>query len=75
MFNAGLAHNCDYRDVVGAVNEMNHWGSDLAPGRRKKRDAGHQMDNGQDQDEFPVNLLRDLIERNRILSNARKERY
>ena len=70
MFNAGLAHNCDYRDVVGAVNEMNHWGSDLAPGRRKKRDAGRQMDTGRQmdagqEDEFPVKLLRDLIERNR----------
>ena len=69
MFNAGLAHNCDYRDVVGAVNEMNHWGSDLAPGRRKKRDAGRQMDTGLQmdagqEDEFPVKLLRDLIERN-----------
>ena len=74
MFNAGLAHNCDYRDVVGAVNEMNHWGSDLAPGRRKKRDAGRQMDTGRQmdagqEDEFPVKLLRDLIERNR---NAEK---
>ena len=80
MFNAGLAHNCDYRDVVGAVNEMNHWGSDLAPGRRKKRDAGHQMVNGKQmdigrqmdagqEDAFPVKLLRDLIERNR---NARR---
>jgi len=27
LFNAGLAHNCDYRDVIGAVNEVNHWGS------------------------------------------------
>ena len=70
MFNAGLAHNCDYRDVVGAVNEMNHWGSDLAPGRRKKRDAGRQMETGRQmdagqEDEFPVKLLRDLIEQNR----------
>lgn len=40
LFNAGLAHNCDYRDVVGAVNEMNHWGSDLAPGKRRKRESG-----------------------------------
>ena len=51
LFNAGLAHNCDYRDVVGAVNEMNHWGSDLAPGKRRKREAGS-----------PVGILKRLLE-------------
>ena len=29
--------NCDYRDMVGAVDEVNHWGSDMAPGRRRRR--------------------------------------
>lgn len=37
MFHAGLAHNCDYRDVVGAVNEVSHWGSDISPGKRRRR--------------------------------------
>ena len=36
MFHAGLGQNCDYRDMVGAVDEVNHWGSDMAPGRRRK---------------------------------------
>ena len=37
LFHAGLAHNCDYRDVIGAVNEASHWGSALAPGKKRKR--------------------------------------
>jgi len=37
LFHAGLAHNCDYRDVIASVNEMSYWGSDLAPGKRKKK--------------------------------------
>ena len=40
LFHAGLAHNCDYRDVIASVNEMNHWGSNLAPGRRRRRWTG-----------------------------------
>jgi len=37
VLHAGLAHNCDYRDVIGAVNEMSHWGSEFAPGKRRRR--------------------------------------
>jgi hypothetical protein len=37
MFHAGLAQNCDYKDVIGAVNEVNHWGSDLSPGKRRRK--------------------------------------
>ena len=37
MFHAGLGQNCDYRDMVGAVDEVNHWGSDMAPGRKRRR--------------------------------------
>merc|ERR1712061_263256 len=37
MFNAGLAHNCDYRDVIASVSDMGHWGSALSPGRRRKK--------------------------------------
>ena len=33
LFHAGLAHNCDYKDLVGAVDETDHWGSDLSPGK------------------------------------------
>jgi len=36
LFHAGLAHNCDFRDVISAVNEMSYWGSDLAPGKKKR---------------------------------------
>jgi len=36
LFHAGLAHNCDFRDVISAVNEMNYWGSDLSPGKKKR---------------------------------------
>lgn len=37
LFHAGLAHNCDYRDVIASVNEMSYWGSDLAPGKKRKK--------------------------------------
>ena len=37
LFHAGLAHNCDYRDIIASVNEMSYWGSDLAPGKRRKK--------------------------------------
>jgi len=37
MFHAGLGQNCDYRDMVGAVDEVNHWGSDLTPGKKRRR--------------------------------------
>lgn len=37
MFHAGLGQNCDYRDMVGAVDEVNHWDSDLAPGKKRRR--------------------------------------
>ena len=33
LFHGGLAHNCDYKDLVGAVDEADHWGSDLSPGK------------------------------------------
>ena len=33
LFHAGLAHNCDYKDLVGAVDETDHWSSDIAPGK------------------------------------------
>merc|ERR1712156_10627 len=36
LFHAGLAHNCDFRDVISAVNEMSYWGSDLSPGKKKR---------------------------------------
>jgi len=35
LFHGGLAHNCDYKDLVGAVDETDHWGSDLSPGKKK----------------------------------------
>jgi len=34
LFHGGLAHNCDYKDLVGAVDEADHWGSDLSPGKK-----------------------------------------
>jgi len=37
LFNGGLAHNCDYRDVIASVNDMGHWGSALSPGKRRKK--------------------------------------
>merc|ERR1712226_1377449 len=37
LFNGGLAHNCDYRDVIASVNDMGHWGSALSPGKRSGR--------------------------------------
>lgn len=47
LFHGGLAHNCDYKDLVGAVDETYYWGSDLSPGKkkRKKREIPHS-DNG-----------------------------
>ena len=33
LFHGGLAHNCDYKDLVGAVDETDHWGSDMSPGK------------------------------------------
>jgi len=36
-FNAGLSHNCDYKELVGAVDEANYWSSELTPGRRRRR--------------------------------------
>merc|ERR1711981_165661 len=36
LFHAGLASNCDFRDVISAVNEMSYWGSDLSPGKKKR---------------------------------------
>jgi len=36
LFHAGLASNCDFRDVISAVNEMNYWGSDMTPGKKKR---------------------------------------
>ncbi|CAG0914844.1 unnamed protein product [Notodromas monacha] len=38
LFNGGMSHSCDYKDVVGAVKEASYWNSDMSPGR-KKRDA------------------------------------
>jgi len=36
-FNAGMSHNCDYKELVGAVDEANYWSSELTPGRRRRR--------------------------------------
>jgi len=33
VFHGGLAHNCDYKDLVRAVDEADHWGSELSPGK------------------------------------------
>ena len=33
MFHAGLAHNCDYKDLIGAIDETDFWGSDMSPGK------------------------------------------
>ncbi len=66
---------------------MNHWGSDMAPGKRKKRDVARQQEPQMDrqretdvdrqsaveQDDYAVGLLRELIEKNRQLI-ARQQR-
>jgi len=39
MFHAGLAHNCDYRSLVKAFDDVDHWNSYLSPGKRKRSDA------------------------------------
>ena len=42
LFHGGLAHNCDYKDLVGAVDETDHWGSDMSPGK-----VNHIFETGQ----------------------------
>ena len=34
-----MSHNCDYKELVGAVDEANYWSSELTPGRRRRRNA------------------------------------
>lgn len=36
-FNAGMSLNCDYKELVGAVDEANYWSSEQTPGRRRRR--------------------------------------
>merc|ERR1711915_889101 len=35
IINAGLSHNCDYRDAIGAVEESQYWGYS-SPGKRSR---------------------------------------
>ncbi|XP_059488922.1 uncharacterized protein LOC132204440 [Neocloeon triangulifer] len=35
FLNGGMAHNCDLKDVVSAVDEAKYWGSYLSPGKRR----------------------------------------
>jgi hypothetical protein len=30
-----MAHNCDLKDVVSAVDEAKYWGSYMSPGKRR----------------------------------------
>lgn len=43
MFHAGLAHNCDYRSLVKAFDDVDHWNSYLSPGKRKRSDASNWL--------------------------------
>ena len=43
MFHAGLAHNCDYRSLVKALDDVDHWNSYLSPGKRKRSDASNWL--------------------------------
>jgi len=40
MFHAGLAHNCDYKQMVRAIDEVDHWNSFMSPGKKKRGDTG-----------------------------------
>ena len=46
-FNAGLSHSCDYKELVGAVDEANYWSSELTPGRRRRRSVPSVKSGGQ----------------------------
>ncbi|XP_065351395.1 uncharacterized protein LOC135946877 isoform X1 [Cloeon dipterum] len=35
FLNGGMAHNCDLKDVVSAVDEAKYWGSYMSPGKRR----------------------------------------
>lgn len=36
MFHAGLAHNCDYKSLVKAFDDVDHWNSYMSPGKKKR---------------------------------------
>ena len=36
LINGGLSHGCDYKDLMGAMEESNYWNSALSPGRRRR---------------------------------------
>jgi hypothetical protein len=35
LLNGGMAHSCDLKDVVSAVDEAKYWGSFMSPGKRR----------------------------------------
>ena len=39
FINAGLSHNCDIRDFLGAFEENKYWNSFDSPGKRRRRGA------------------------------------
>ena len=36
-----MSHSCDYKELMGAVDEANYWSSDQTPGRRKRRASNY----------------------------------
>ncbi|CAG2103502.1 unnamed protein product [Medioppia subpectinata] len=34
--NAGMNHNCDFKDLISAMNARRFWESTHSPGRRKR---------------------------------------
>lgn len=36
MFHAGLAHNCEYKSLVKAFDDLDHWNSFMSPGKKKR---------------------------------------
>ena len=57
MFHAGLAHNCDYRSLVKAFDDVDHWNSYLSPGKRKRSDASNWL---RSKRHFPENWQQNL---------------
>jgi len=40
IFHAGLAHNCDYKSLVRAFDDVDHWNSFMSPGKKKRSGGG-----------------------------------
>jgi hypothetical protein len=65
LFNGGMSHSCDYKDVLGAMKEASYWNSDMSPGR-KKRAAINTLTDSIDTNIDAKNKLRN----NRSISSA-----